>query len=133
VDRSSGSLAAIDTRDLKVLSTVTEAPDPKADRGVAAAQVSPDGKRLYVAGGSELLALDATRLSVEQRWPVAGVMRGLGISPDGQRLYLALDGRVAVLDASAGRQLGSIEVPDVRSVKHVERAPERAAAPALGG
>ena len=129
VDRSSGTHAAIDTRTLKVLSSVTDAPDPHAERGGAAAQVSPDGARVYVAGGSELLALGASNLTVEQRWPVAGVMRGLGISPDGRRLYLALDGRLAVLDTTTGRQLGSIEAPDVRSVKHVEQA----AAQARGG
>ncbi|HEY3063530.1 MAG TPA: hypothetical protein VGL99_31545 [Chloroflexota bacterium] len=125
VDRTSGALAAISTNTLDVTLNVPGTPDAWADRGLASAHYSPDGSTLYVAGGSELLALDGASLAVRSRWPVAASMNGLAVSPDGQRLYLGLEGRVSVLDATTGRELRSIAVPELRALKSVASAAPR--------
>jgi YVTN family beta-propeller protein len=119
IDRTSGATAVVDTASLQVAPTIPGTPDPRADSGLAAAQLSPDGATLYVAGGSEVLAQDAASLAIRQRWPISGAMYGLAVSPDAQRLYLGLEDRLAVLDASTGRELRSFAVPELRSVLSV--------------
>ena len=121
VDRTSGSMAAIDTASLEIRMNVPGTPDARPARGLTSAQVSPDGQTLYVAGGSELQAIDPKSLVVRQRWPAAAEMNGLAISADGQRLYLGLSGRVAVLEAATAREVASVAVPELRAVEAVQR------------
>jgi DNA-binding beta-propeller fold protein YncE len=73
-DRSTGSLAVADTKTLE-LSRVApkQVPADVTARTApgAAAQVGP-GNTLYLAGGSELVAVDGAALTAERRWSVAG-------------------------------------------------------------
>jgi hypothetical protein len=119
VDRSSGAVAMADAQQRIVVRSTNVGAGTRADRGVAA-QVGPDGT-LYVAGGSELLAVNGRTLAVERRWPIAGTVTGLGVSSDSTRLYLGQDARMAVLDVQTGDELGTVSTPGIQAVKHVGR------------
>lgn len=119
-DRSSGQVAVLDPYGLRVARTADVGPDPRPERGAAAIAVRPDGRGLFLGGGSEILALDAA-LKVQQRWAIADAATGLGLSADGARLYLSQDGRLSVLDASSGTEFGTVAAPDVQTVRHVTR------------
>ena len=117
-DRSSGAVAAADTTQLVLGATTNVGPDPRADAGLAAAQAGPDGT-LYLAGASEVLALEPRTLTVGRRLPVPGVARGLGVSADGRRLYLGQGDRVVALEATTGAELDSIAFPGAERIELV--------------
>lgn len=85
---------------------------------------APDGEtfaratatRLYVAGGSDVVALDAADLEISARWSAGEEIRGLALSEDQRRLYVALAGRILVLDASNGDALDEIDVPEATGI-----------------
>ncbi len=124
-DRSSGALAAVDTRTLEVVRLANVGGNPRADHGAASVAIAADGA-IYLGSRGQLLMVDPVELGVQREWPVVGIVAGLALSPDGQRLYVGLDGRVAVLRTATGEQLGTMKVPELRTV-------ERVAASAAGG
>lgn len=67
----------------------------------AAAAVSPDGRRLYVAnaGSSDVTVLELPRGRVLEHVDVGAEPRGLALSPDGRKLYVdnVLDGTLSVV------------------------------------
>jgi YVTN family beta-propeller protein len=123
-DRSSGRLAVADTETLALTRSVMLG-DTGASDGAAAAQVAPDGRRLYLGGGRSVLALDSVALAVERRWLVGEAVRGLAVSPDGGRLYVGQPGRVVRLDSASGRELGRLTAPDLVSLRHVAQPPRQ--------
>jgi DNA-binding beta-propeller fold protein YncE len=124
VDRSTGTLAVVDTESLQLLQTAPKEvlvdPTPRAG-AVAAVQVRRG--TLFLGGGSEVISLDATTLAPEQRWAVSGLITGLGMSPDANRLYVGLADRAVVLDAASGRELGAVAAPGLAGIQYVGRAP----------
>jgi hypothetical protein len=116
-DRTSGSMAAVDTESLEIRLNVPGTPDPHAAEGQAAAQFSPDGRTLYVAAGSEVSSFDPRTLARQHRFELASSVTGLRVGPHAQRLYVSLDERVLALDAATGRELTSIAVPGLRTLR----------------
>jgi len=121
VDSVKGLVAVMDTRSLEILRT--EAVELGSLGGVrTSAQVSADGDTMFigsVADGSALYAIDTATLDVVHRWPMQGVVSGLGLSGDGLRLYVALDDRVAVLDLSTGEELAAVPFFGAQSIVQV--------------
>ena len=121
VDSVKGLVAVMDTRSLEIIRT--EAVELGSLGGVrTSAQMSGDGDTMFigsVADGSALYAIDTATLDVVHRWPLRGVVSGLGLSGDGLRLYVALDDRVAVLDPATGEELAAVEFFGVESIVQV--------------
>lgn len=66
---------------------------------------------LYVAGNSDVVAVDAQTLSVRDRWTMDAEVTGLALSADGARLYVSLHGgEILTLNAADGRILDSSEI-----------------------
>jgi DNA-binding beta-propeller fold protein YncE len=76
--------------------------------------------RLYVAGESTIVVVDAGDLSEIARWPVDHEITGLTLGDDGNRLYVAMVGRVDVIDTETGDVLRSIDTPGVVGISHAE-------------
>lgn len=121
VDSVKGLVAVMDTRSLEILRT--EEVQLGSLGGVrTSARVSADGETLFVgsaADGSALYAIDTATLDVVHRWPMRGVVSGLGLSGDGLRLYVGLDDRVAVLDPATGEELAAVEFFGAESIVQV--------------
>jgi YVTN family beta-propeller protein len=119
-DRSSGIVAVADTEKLNVTQIVDVGKDLAADHGIAGAQVGPR-KTLYLTGGVEVVALNATTLFPERRWRIGGPSSGLVISPDGRRLYVGAGDRVDIFDTATGSRLGRLAAPGLEIVLYVGR------------
>ena len=121
VDSVKGLVAVLDTRSLEIIRT--KSVELGSLGGVrTTAQMSADGDTLFigsVADGSALYAIDTATLDVVHRWPMRGVVSGLGLSGDGLRLYVALDDRVAVLDPATGEELAAVPFFGVDSIVQV--------------
>lgn len=121
VDSVKGLVAVMDTRSLGILRT--EAMQLGSLGGVrTSAQVSADGDTLFVGStsdGSAVYAIDTATLDIVHRWPMQGVVSGLGLSGDGLRLYVVLDDRAAVLDPSTGEELAAVPFFGVESIVQV--------------
>jgi YVTN family beta-propeller protein len=85
-----------------------------------AVAVSPDGRRVYVAGGTNSIAvLDAANISLRDTIPVNAVggtepnPQGLAVSPDGRLLYVSDNqdgGAVTVLDIATKAVVTSVSM-----------------------
>jgi outer membrane protein assembly factor BamB len=84
------------------------------ESGVTSARVAADGT-LFVGRGSTVVALDAARLQVLDRWRVAGVLNGLALGSDGT-LYAATGDGVLRLNSTTGVELGVTPAPGVRGI-----------------
>ncbi|MBA3431794.1 MAG: hypothetical protein H0U16_09990 [Actinobacteria bacterium] len=117
-DPSSGGLALINPESFKVVTTVTM--DLRSLKsGSASAQVAPDGT-LYLAGGSQVLAIDGESLKVLHRWNTAKPVSGLAVSSDGRRLYVSFPNKLAVLDATTGERMRTFAAPGVQGIMRLE-------------
>ncbi|MGQ0668936.1 MAG: YncE family protein, partial [Actinomycetota bacterium] len=110
VDSIRGLVAVMDTSTLEIFRT--EELQLESLGGIrTSAQVSADGDTLFVGSvgdGSAVYAIDSATLDVLHRWPLDGIVSGLGLSGDGLRLYVALGDRVAVLDPATGQELAAV-------------------------
>jgi len=107
VDSVRGLVSVMDTETQVILrlETIDFGPSAVAE---TSAQLSPDGKTLFIGVGGErsaLYAIDTTTFDVRHRWPVSGELSGLGLSSDGLRVYLALGDHLAVVDPTTGANL----------------------------
>jgi hypothetical protein len=131
VDAGRGLVAVMDTESLGVR-TVPVALPFEGTIARTSAQISPDGRTLYLAmadtdntaatagdESSTVVALDTTTFEVRHTWRLPGVVSGLGVSSDGTSVYAAVGGHVAVLDAGSGLELGQILLPTERPVVQV--------------
>jgi DNA-binding beta-propeller fold protein YncE len=116
-DPSSGGVAAVDPTQARVLRSVTADLDALT-KGDASAQVGPDGT-LYLAGGSQVLALDGATLEVMQRWDMGERVSGLAVGSDGTRLYLAVRNGVRVVDSANGRDIDDIRTHGITGISHL--------------
>ena len=117
VDPSSGGVAVIDPARAKVLESVTMDLDALTT-GDASAQVGSDG-RLYLAGGSQVLALHGRTLEAVHRWDMGERVSGLAVGSDGTRLYLAVRNRVKVVDSATGAGIEVIRARGITGISHL--------------
>lgn len=113
-DWSGGAVALINPKDRLRVARV-ESPKLGSTDDSTFAQAGEDD--LFLAGNSEVVALDATMLSVQDRWSMESEVTGLALSAGGDRLYVSLEGgTVAVLDAAGGRRIDSMEVSGLKGL-----------------
>jgi hypothetical protein len=115
-DWSNGAVSVIDPHELKVLGTKQLSLGGADDRtftGVGGADV------LYLAGYSDVVAVNANDLGVMQRWTMPSTVLGLAVSADGERVYVALDDEVVTLDSVMGKEFASIAVPGIRTIENL--------------
>jgi hypothetical protein len=118
-DPSSGGLAAIAPKELRVVKSATI--NLRAlTAGRASASVASGGT-LYLGGGAQILAIDGESLEVIDRRRLSNRVLGLEVSSDGRRLYVAHPNELSVLDAATGVELRSIAVPGIRRLQHTGR------------
>lgn len=121
VDAMRGLIAEMNTRTLEIERTA-KVDLGSVDEGRTSAVTSADGDTLFVGSsrdGEAVYAVDVETLEVRERWPMTGVVSGLGLSGDGARLYAAVDDRVAIVDAASGRALAALSFDGVDSILHV--------------
>ena len=118
VDTARGVVASMNTNDLTIERT-TRVSFGAPSHAQAKAAVSSDGLTLFVANGSQLVAIDTTSLRPRLRWTAAGPVRGLGTSADGLHLYAAMQDEVAVMDPSTGREMGMLPAPTTNEIRYV--------------
>ncbi|MGH2700157.1 MAG: YncE family protein [Actinomycetota bacterium] len=116
-DPSSGGVAIIDPAQAKVLGSTTMDLDALT-KGDESAQVGSDG-RLYLAGGTQVLALDGRTLEAVERWEIGERVSGLAVSSDGTRLYLAIRNRVKVVDSTTGAGIEVIRARGITGISHL--------------
>ena len=115
-DWSNGTIAVVDPLGLKVMS-VGHVDLGSADNETFAVAGGDD--RLYVAGGSTVVAVAAPTLTATARWRMRSEVSGLAVSRDGTRLYVGQKGSVLTLDAASGKKLGSMKAGGLQSIEHV--------------
>jgi len=90
-----GTVSVIDLPDKKLINTLN-VDVPGANR----LKFTPDGKRVLVSAGPDLVILDAHTRKVVKRIPIGRGSAGILVQPDGARAFIACgpDNNVAVLD-----------------------------------
>jgi YVTN family beta-propeller protein len=80
-------------------------------RGANRLKFTPDGKRVLVSSGAELVVLDASTRQVLKRIPIGHGSGGVLVQPDGRRAFVACgpDNYVAVIDLSSLAVTGQIQ------------------------
>lgn len=106
-------VGSYDSDTVAVISTVLQeviATIPVSFRGAIVA--SPNGERLYVAGGGSISVIDALANSQVGEVYVGGQSMGIAISPDSRYLYVAntYNNRVDVVDTQSNAIIISIPV-----------------------
>lgn len=121
LDWSNGEVAVVRPGKLKVERSISVDFGSTDDETFAQATTS----RLYVAGGSEVVVLDATDLRVIDRWPMDNEVTGLTLSDDGSRLYVSASQEILLIDAATGDTLRDIAASEAAGLAHVETQPGR--------
>jgi len=101
-----GTLSVIDIAAKKVVHTI----DANA-HGANRLKFTPDGKRVLVSSGPELVVLDAATRHVIKRIPIGQGSGGVLVQPDGTRAFVACspDNYVAVIDLRSLAVVGHIQ------------------------
>ena len=116
---STGELAEIDPVGLAIArSTSIEMPI-----GTGRSSAVADGETLYLASGTEVIAVDISTLSVKERWTLDEKITGLQITPDGELLYLGLSNDLAKLDVASG-DIETIASSGIGKIRRFGPAPE---------
>ena len=121
VDAERGLASTMSTRRLRATDARPVDLDLAAD-GATSAEVGPDGA-LYVARGSDVVAVDPDTYAVQRRWHLGGQLTGFAFSPDGARLYAAEGGEIELLDATSGESLGTTAAPGAVGILSVKPSP----------
>ena len=102
-----GTVSVIDLAAKKVTATLA-VNVPGANR----LKFTPDGKRVLVSAGPDLVVLDAATHQAQKRLSIGHGSGGILIQPDGARAYVAFgpDGFVAVLDLRTLTVVGKVDV-----------------------
>jgi hypothetical protein len=73
--------------------------------------VAPDGRTVYAAGSTGIVAIDATRLSELRRYLDGTEVAAIGLTPDGQTMYaLEGGGGIVAVDTGSGEVIGRVPV-----------------------
>lgn len=101
-----GTISIIDFHEKKVVQTLAA-----NVRGGNRLKFTPDGKRVLVSSGPELVVLDASARSVVKRIPIGRGSGGVLVEPDGARAFVACgpDNYVAVIDLKSLTVTGHIQ------------------------
>jgi YVTN family beta-propeller protein len=101
-----GTLSVIDIATKKVTATLAT-----RTQGANRLKFTPDGKRVLVSSGPELVVLDAATRQVIKRISIGHGSGGVLIQPDGARAFVACspDNYVAVIDLSSWAVVGHIQ------------------------
>ena len=101
-----GTLSVIDIAAKKVVQTIVA-----NAHGANRLKFTPDGKRVLVSSGPELVVLDATTRHVIKRIPIGHGSGGVLVQPDGARAFVACspDNYVAVIDLGSLAVVGHIQ------------------------
>ncbi|HZD75821.1 MAG TPA: YncE family protein, partial [Acidobacteriaceae bacterium] len=101
-----GTLSVIDIAAKKVVATLAT-----KTHGANRLKFTPDGRRILVSSGPELVILDAATRHVIQRIPIGHGSGGVLIQPDGARAFVACspDNYVAVIDLRSLTVAGHIQ------------------------
>ena len=92
-------------------------------RGDASAALSPDGARLFVGTGSEVVVIRTDTLATTARWRTLAPISGLGVSSDGDRLWVGQPDRAVALDPRLGLVVAAVRVPGLIGIADVRVAP----------
>ncbi len=121
VDSVGGLVSEMDTKTLEIVRT-TEVDLGSGDGVRTSAQVSADGRRLFVGSASDgqvIRVLDTATLEPLARWELGSAVHDLDLSADGARLYAALDDAIALLDPDDGSEAGRLALGGVEEIVHV--------------
>jgi YVTN family beta-propeller protein len=101
-----GTLSVIDIATKKVVATLAT-----KTQGANRLKFTPDGRRVLVSSGPELVVLDAATRQVIKRIPIGHGSGGVLIQPDGARAFVACspDNYVAVIDLHSLAVVGHIQ------------------------
>ena len=101
-----GTISVIDFHEKKVVQTLAA-----NVRGGNRLKFTPDGKRVLVSSGPELVVLDASARRVVKRIPIGHGSGGVLVEPDGARAFVACgpDNYVAVIDLKSLAVTGHIQ------------------------
>ncbi|MBQ0892415.1 hypothetical protein KBX37_04745 [Micromonospora sp. U56] len=110
-DVTSGTIAEIDTEELRVRRTGTQ------PRGVGTAHAAADRDRLFIGAGTVVRTTDLTRPGRAADWRVREPVCGLVLSRDGRRLYVGQNDGVSWHDPGTGTELGRVVVPRLVGVR----------------
>jgi YVTN family beta-propeller protein len=101
-----GTLSVIDIAAKKVVQTIAA-----NAHGANRLKFTPDGKRVLVSSGPELIILDAATRHVIKRIPIGHGSGGVLVQPDGARAFVACspDNYVAVIDLRSLAVVGHIQ------------------------
>lgn len=104
-----GTLSVINFDQKKVVDTLAV-----NARGANRLKFTPDGRRVLVSSGPELIVLDASTRKTVKRIPIGHGSGGVLIAPDGARAFVACgpDNYVAVIDLRTLAVVGHIQVGD---------------------
>ena len=101
-----GTISVIDYHAKKVIDTLAA-----NVRGANRLKFTPDGRRVLVSSGPELVILDATTRKEVKRIPIGHGSGGVLVQPDGARAFVSCgpDNYVAVIDLQTLAVIGHIE------------------------
>jgi YVTN family beta-propeller protein len=101
-----GTLSVIDFHEKKVVQTLAV-----KVAGANRLKFTPDGRRVLVSSGPELVVLDASTRRVVKRIPIGHGSGGVLVEPDGARAFVACgpDNYVAVIDLKSLTVTGHIQ------------------------
>jgi YVTN family beta-propeller protein len=101
------TISVIDLATKKVAATL-ETHTKEANR----LRFTPDGRRVLVSSGPELVVLDAATRQVVKRIPIGHGSAGVLIQPDGKRAFVACspDNYIAVIDLATLKVIGHLNV-----------------------
>lgn len=104
-----GTLSIINFHEKKVVDTLAI-----NARGANRLKFTPDGRRVLVSSGPELIVLDARTRKVVKRIPIGHGSGGVLVEPDGARAFVACgpDNYVAVIDLKTLAVTGHIQAGD---------------------
>ena len=122
VDAARGLVAEMNTRTLRV-PRIVRVDLAAAGEGRISAQVSADGRTLFVGGGASgggaIAAIDVATLALRDRWTVPTGVSGLGLTGDGADLVVALGDRLLTVDPATGRTLSTMALGGLGSILRV--------------
>ena len=101
-----GTISIVDFKEKKVIDTLAA-----NVRGANRLKFTPDGKRVLVSAGPELVVFDAASRKVGKRIGIGGASGGVLVQPDGARAFVACgqDNSVAVIDLKSLEVTGHID------------------------